>query len=184
MASPSAARNPRSVGSIARQSSTSTSAPRARASFANARSSAVLPTPAMPCTNTTGAPGSSSSARSRSRPISAAARSSSRVWSVRLMFGLRTPQVPAVTRTNDWAMTTVLDQARVQEFAFRLAEELGAALNAALVNIGDRLGLYAAMADAQPVTAAELAGRTGTHERYVREWLNAQAAGGIVDYDA
>jgi 2-polyprenyl-3-methyl-5-hydroxy-6-metoxy-1,4-benzoquinol methylase len=80
--------------------------------------------------------------------------------------------------------TTILDQSRVEAFAFRLAEELGAALNAALVNIGDRLGLYAAMADAQPVSAAELAERTGTHERYVREWLNAQAAGGIVSYDS
>ena len=81
-------------------------------------------------------------------------------------------------------MTTTLDQARVEAFAFRLAEELGAALNAALVTIGDRLGLYAAMADAQPVSAAELAERTGTYERYVREWLNAQAAGAIVTYDA
>ena len=56
-------------------------------------------------------------------------------------------------------------------------------VDAALVNIGDRLGLYRAMADAQPVTAAELAARTATHERYVREWLNAQAAGGYVTYD-
>ena len=62
-----------------------------------------------------------------------------------------------------------------------IAVEAGAAVNAALVTIGDRLGLYRAMADAQPVTAAELAARTGTHERYVREWLNAQAASGFVD---
>jgi SAM-dependent methyltransferase len=49
--------------------------------------------------------------------------------------------------------------------------------------VGDRLGLYRAMADAQPVSAAELAARTSTHERYVREWLNTQAASGYVDYD-
>ena len=57
------------------------------------------------------------------------------------------------------------------------------ALNAALVTLGDELGLYRAMADGQPVTPAELAARTGTQERYVREWLNAQAASGFVVYD-
>jgi len=62
--------------------------------------------------------------------------------------------------------------------------ELGAALNAALVALGAELGLYKAMADAQLVTAAELATRTQTHERYVREWLNVQAASGFVVYDA
>ena len=60
--------------------------------------------------------------------------------------------------------------------------ELGATLNAALVVIGDRLGLYKAMAGAGALTPAELAERTGTSERYVREWLNAQAAGGYVTY--
>ena len=50
--------------------------------------------------------------------------------------------------------------------------------------MGDRLGLYRALAGAGPLTPAELAERTGTAERYVREWLNAQAAGGYVDYDA
>ena len=77
-----------------------------------------------------------------------------------------------------------LHQSRIEAFAGLIAVEAGAAVNAALVNIGDRLGLYRAMADSQPVTAAELAARTSTHERYVREWLNAQAAGGFVTYDA
>jgi 2-polyprenyl-3-methyl-5-hydroxy-6-metoxy-1,4-benzoquinol methylase len=76
-----------------------------------------------------------------------------------------------------------LDEARIEAFAGQIAVEAGAAVNAALVTIGDKLGLYRAMADAQPVSAGELAGRTGTHERYVREWLNAQAAGGFVTYD-
>ncbi len=76
-----------------------------------------------------------------------------------------------------------LDETRLEAFVGQIAVEAGAAVNAALVNIGDRLGLYRAMADSQPVTAAELAGRTATHERYVREWLNAQAAGGFVTYD-
>ncbi len=76
-----------------------------------------------------------------------------------------------------------LDETKIEAFAGQIAVEVGAALNAALVIVGDQLGLYRAMADAQPVTAAELAARTATHERYVREWLNAQAAGGFVAYD-
>jgi SAM-dependent methyltransferase len=56
-------------------------------------------------------------------------------------------------------------------------------VNTALVVMGDRLGLYRALAGAGPLSPAELAERTGTAERYVREWLNAQAAGGYVEYD-
>ena len=56
--------------------------------------------------------------------------------------------------------------------------------SAPLIYLGDKLGLYRAMAGAGPLTSGELADRTGTHERYVREWLHNQAAGGIVEYDA
>jgi 2-polyprenyl-3-methyl-5-hydroxy-6-metoxy-1,4-benzoquinol methylase len=66
---------------------------------------------------------------------------------------------------------------------FRAVDEIGATLNTALVVMGDRLGFYRALAGAGPLTPAELAERTGTAQRYVREWLNAQAAGGYVDYD-
>jgi len=76
-----------------------------------------------------------------------------------------------------------LDETRLEAFAGQIAVEAGAAVNAALVTIGDKLGLYRAMADGQAVSAAELAARTDTFERYVREWLNAQAAGGYVTYD-
>ncbi len=69
------------------------------------------------------------------------------------------------------------------EFVFRAVDEVGAALNAALVVMGDKLGLYRALAGGEALTPAELAERTGTAERYVREWLNAQAAGGFVDYE-
>ncbi len=79
---------------------------------------------------------------------------------------------------------TAVDMDRLHEFVFRAVEEVGATLNTALVVMGDRLGLYRAMAGAGPLTPAELAERTGTAERYVREWLNAQAAGGYVDYEA
>ncbi len=62
--------------------------------------------------------------------------------------------------------------------------DMGAAMHAPLIVIGDRLGLYRAMGDGIPVTAAELARRTGTAERYVLEWLNANAAAKYVEYDA
>src|SRR5262249_4981388 len=61
--------------------------------------------------------------------------------------------------------------------------DLGAGLSAALVVLGDRLGLYRAMAGTGPLTPAELARRTGTAERYVREWPLNQAAGGEGGYD-
>ena len=80
--------------------------------------------------------------------------------------------------------TATLDQERLDAFMGRVVGELGATFNAVLVGLGDRLGLYAAMRDGEPVTPEELARRTGTYERLVREWLNGQAAGGFVAYDA
>jgi 2-polyprenyl-3-methyl-5-hydroxy-6-metoxy-1,4-benzoquinol methylase len=77
----------------------------------------------------------------------------------------------------------VIDHDKVMSFVFRAVGEVGATLNTALVVMGDRLGLYRALAGAGPLTPAELAERTGTHERYIREWLNAQAAGAYIDYD-
>lgn len=81
-------------------------------------------------------------------------------------------------------MTTqeaAIDENKLNEFVGKFAEDLGAVLHAATVLIGDELGLYKAMSDGEPLTAAELAGRTD--ERYMREWLSAQAASGYVEYD-
>jgi len=70
-------------------------------------------------------------------------------------------------------------------FMGKFVGDLGAAMNASLVILGDKVGLYRAMdAAGAPLTPAELAALTGTNERYVREWLCAQAAGGYVTYDA
>jgi SAM-dependent methyltransferase len=77
-----------------------------------------------------------------------------------------------------------LDFDKLMQFVFNAVDEVGATLNTALVVMGDRLGLYRALAGAGPLTPGELARRTGTAERYVREWLNAQAAGGYVEYEA
>jgi SAM-dependent methyltransferase len=77
----------------------------------------------------------------------------------------------------------VIDTEKLMGFVFRAVDEVGATLNTALVVMGDRLGLYRALAGAGPLSPTELAERTDTAERYVREWLNAQAAGAYIDYD-
>src|SRR3954454_24225157 len=81
------------------------------------------------------------------------------------------------------AATPIIDEARLEEFMGRFVQDLGAGATAPLVLIGDKLGLYKAMADGTPVTPAELAARTGCRERYVREWLSQQAASGYVEYE-
>ncbi len=82
-------------------------------------------------------------------------------------------------------MTTqpALDEAKLMEFLGKMVGEMGAAISALMIDIGDKLGLYKAMAGAGPLTSEELAERTNTNERYVREWLSNQAAGGFVTYD-
>ncbi|MFC0401672.1 class I SAM-dependent methyltransferase [Paraburkholderia rhizosphaerae] len=76
------------------------------------------------------------------------------------------------------------DEQRVQDFMARMVGEFGAVASAPLIALGDRLGLYKAMAEQGWMTSAQLAERTGLAERYVREWLAAQAASGFVSYDA
>jgi len=78
----------------------------------------------------------------------------------------------------------MVDEAKLNEFLGQFVADLGATANAAMVVIGHRLGLYRELADAPPVTAAELAERTGTTPRYVTEWLAAQAASGYVTVTA
>ena len=76
-----------------------------------------------------------------------------------------------------------IDEAKLEAFVGRAVVDMGAAISGLLLHIGDRLGLYQAMAGAGPITSATLAQRTGTTERYVREWLGNQAAGGYVVYN-
>ena len=76
-----------------------------------------------------------------------------------------------------------IDTDKLMAFVYRAVDEVGATLNCALVVMGDRLGYYRDLAANGPTTPDELAGRTGTGVHYAREWLNAQAAGGFVDYD-
>jgi 2-polyprenyl-3-methyl-5-hydroxy-6-metoxy-1,4-benzoquinol methylase len=78
--------------------------------------------------------------------------------------------------------TPIIDEERLHSLLGQAVVEFGATVNAALIVIGDRLGLYRELAASGPLTSAELAERTGTSERYVREWCNAQAASGWIDY--
>lgn len=77
-----------------------------------------------------------------------------------------------------------VDPDLLDQFLGRALGDLGATFGAAMVVLGDRLGLYRAMADGTPQTAEELAENSGTSVTYIRPWLASQAAGGYVDYDA
>jgi len=76
-----------------------------------------------------------------------------------------------------------LDWGKVKEFAGLMLNDLGAAMQGALTYIGDRLGIFKALAAAGTVTSAELANRSGLNERYLREWLGAMTAAKYVTYD-
>ena len=76
-----------------------------------------------------------------------------------------------------------VNEDKMHTFLGKVIEDFGAALSSGLIYIGERLGLYRAMAGGQGTTPEELANKTGTTERYVREWLINQAAGGYIEYD-
>ncbi|MET1061212.1 MAG: methyltransferase domain-containing protein [Nocardioides sp.] len=78
----------------------------------------------------------------------------------------------------------VLDFSRLEEFVGKVAGDQAAAYNAILVYLGDRLGLWQALASLGSATTTELAERSGITPRYVQEWLSAQAANGYLTYDA
>ena len=87
------------------------------------------------------------------------------------------------TQSNVISNESAVEKPRTEAFLERAIGDFGAAVSAALVVIGDKLGFYKAMAGAPPMNSVELAAHTGTHERYVREWLVNQAAGGYIQYD-
>jgi SAM-dependent methyltransferase len=77
-----------------------------------------------------------------------------------------------------------INEEKMNQLLGQFLNDFGGTFHSAMAVIGDKLGLYKAMAEAGPVTPDELAKRTGTTERYVREWLASQAAGGYASYDA
>jgi SAM-dependent methyltransferase len=80
--------------------------------------------------------------------------------------------------------TQSIDQAEVEAFAMRAVGDVAAAYAGVMVTLGSKLGLYRALAGAGPLSAREVAARAGCAERYVREWLNAQAASAYLRYHA
>lgn len=76
-----------------------------------------------------------------------------------------------------------LNETKLHDLLGKVVTEMGAAANGPLITIGDKLGLYKCLSESDPVTSSELATKTNTAERYVREWLSAQAASGYVQYD-
>ena len=78
-----------------------------------------------------------------------------------------------------------IDEQKLHDFMLKAVGDIASTISAMLVIIGDRLGLYKAMAESgQPITSEELAKKTNTNERLIREWLANQAAGGYITYDA
>jgi SAM-dependent methyltransferase len=94
---------------------------------------------------------------------------------------LRNPSAQVVK--EDQHMAIALDMNKLNNFIAQFVTDLGASVHAGMVVIGEKLGLYKALAEG-PVTSVELARKTGTDERYVREWLASQAAGGYITYDS
>ena len=77
-----------------------------------------------------------------------------------------------------------VDETALNNLLGKMVGDLGVAMGAALIIVGDKLGLYKALAGAGPLTSTDLAAKTATDERYVREWLAQQAAAGYLHYDA
>jgi len=77
-----------------------------------------------------------------------------------------------------------LDQEKLEGFVQRIVLDVGTAMRGGLVYIGDRLGIFAALAQSGPVTASELAGQTGLNERYLREWLGSMTTAEYLEHDS
>lgn len=79
--------------------------------------------------------------------------------------------------------TSTVDPSRLESFMGKMVGDMAAAMSGSLVIVGTRLGIYQALAELEAATSAELAAKTDLDERYLREWLSAQAASGFIDYD-
>ena len=98
--------------------------------------------------------------------------------------GVKSLRYPAAPWFVVLQETMKVDQDKLNAFLMKFVGDFGAALHASTVLVGEKLGLYKALAEGNGLSPAELAGKTRTMERYVREWLSAQAAAGYVMYDS
>jgi SAM-dependent methyltransferase len=114
-------------------------------------------------------------------------------------FRVILPLIPAASRADDVLLhgtaskeakganimeAIAIDQDKLGSFLQRALGDISSAYGGVMISLGHKLGLYKAMAGAGPISAKELAARSGCAERYVAEWLNSQAAGGYVEYHA
>jgi hypothetical protein len=90
---------------------------------------------------------------------------------------------PKTEKSKRGCMRMAVDESKLQQLLGKMLGEVGAAMSIGLVLLGDKYGLYKTLAAAGPLTATELASRTGTAARYVQEWAAAQAAGGYINFD-
>ena len=93
-------------------------------------------------------------------------------------------EITTRSETSRGADKPSLNPDALNQLVEHMVNDLGAAVNGALVVLGEQLGIYTALADIGPATSQELAKKTNLHERQLREWLSAQAASGYVSYDA
>ena len=84
----------------------------------------------------------------------------------------------------DYIGKNAIDPAKLDAMVGRAIGDISAGYGGVMISLGDKLGLYKAMAGAGPLSSREVAARAGCAERYVREWLGSQVAGGYVDYHA
>lgn len=80
--------------------------------------------------------------------------------------------------------STSIDNNKLEKFVMKSVEVMGSSINALMIMLGNRLGLYKALQQYGPLTSEELAQKTETSERYIREWLASQAAAEYVTYDS
>ena len=77
-----------------------------------------------------------------------------------------------------------IDHKKLENFMMKAVGDMASSLGAMMIILGDRLGLYKAMAESGPITSEELSAQTKTAERYIREWLASQAAAGYITYNS
>jgi len=88
------------------------------------------------------------------------------------------------TTSSSSSTANTIDRSKLEEFMTKAVGDMASSLGAMMIILGDRLGLYKAMAESGPITSEELSAQTKTAERYIREWLASQAAAGYITYNS
>ena len=93
------------------------------------------------------------------------------------------PETSQSSKSSTSSSSNSIDHKKLEEFMMKAVGDMASSLGAMMIVLGDRLGLYKAMAKSGPITSKELPAQTNTAERYIREWLASQAAAGYVNYN-